>query len=403
MASFAYNAFAYGTGAAGAQNVYAAMQTLLTTCGWTLVHSVGTYDNIYQSPNFFTGVNIFCYIELIWDGSLWLSVNPMQDYDSGTFTPINQMTTTPAWRAYGAAGTAYMRANQYSILLMDPVNGVSGGGLFRRYDNAWTGGATLSTGAISAGGTSVTTATSLVGTVQVGQTLMIQNFAHSNASANKAHAEILTITAVTATSISFSATTNAYDSGAIIGNALSAYGAGMQAPLGGNGYVIDSASGCVRNAADATYNSSIPSGSMVAAFLGADPTSWTSWTNNTKRWAMIGVSIETANNASGGPVGVAHHGYCVVGKQSAGPSPGTLFTDGVNVYVATGPGTGATGSPYYGWPCMGPTGATPNYATMQECFTPVGFGSNSDDGVTIIPAIPSPGASPINQLNQGLN
>lgn len=399
--AFTYNAQAYAAGAAGGNAVYNALVAAMVAQGWTLVHSNSTYDNVYQSPQYFAGVNIYCYVEVAWDGSTFLTATAMQDYDPTAFVNINPCSGN-GWRAYGAAGTAYIRTNPLSCSLSDPINGQLYFGLYRRWANVWTGGCCLSTGAITASGTTVTTSTSMVGQLQVGQTCMIQNFAHNNASANKAHAELLTITAVTATSISFNATTNAYDSGAIIGNDLSmAVGDSSSAPSN-NGTVFNGTFGCVLNSS-AAYQS-FPGGNMNASFVGAGPGVWgQSWYTATKRTAMVGCSFDDNNNS--GLQGVAHHLYAVVGPGGGSGSTlasGTLFTDGVNVYQQVS-AAGTAASPYYGAVCIGPTGATPNFSTMKECFTPVGFGSNNDDTASIQPAIPSPGASPINQFNQGLN
>lgn len=310
----------------------------------------------------------------------------------------------------GATQAVQVRANPYSIVCF--VDNVYLGshdddsgcylGWMKRFDTPSTRGMASTSGALSSGGTVINLTSDLTGTVQVGQWLLLFNYGHSSSSNNFANSELVKISAVGSFQVTInSSQTGAgptvaahlqhnYDSGAIlmpytaIGGAWSSYQTLISDNLSQLG--VNSGPWITGNG---TPN--YPSSTQTMA----SPRQFAHGTNQDGSFITGNIYAQDTNYQS---IGLYFH---ILGIQySSSPVVGS-YTDGNNVYYMNeiaGSG-GATINVSY---AVGPTGDTPNFATMSRCMPPTLF---PDDTSIFIPQAP-PAAStsiPVCGLNQGLD
>ncbi len=390
--------------------VHDAVATGLLACGWTLSFTSGTFTGggthyrVYQSPDTLGETGIFYYLVFLLTGGT-MTLSSCQDFDSGAVAVIGSSASSSGINYSGATGTFYVFANPQ-------------GAFYFCYDVAylfkvcfWVGqpqslqipgvtdGLCLTTAGISAAATSVAVDRDVSARLRVGQVVAIYNFAHSNASANKSHKELLTITSLSAGSIGFNACTNAYDTGAKIGapDLLWSVGGGgtgatWQNFNGDFAQISSQAFGIDTNTANSpTVTSCIGniSGSGVNANLDRS--------NSLGMPAFCITPYLTQAAASDGSSGQPCPGwiFAYINFSGGNPADGTKFTDGTNVYILPRGGTGA-GSGKPSW-LMRTTDAV-NFATQTLIPPPI---IQDHDGPYSIPS--ATGAAPSNTLNQGLN
>jgi hypothetical protein len=261
-------------------------------------------------------------------------------------------------------------------------------------------------GALTSGSTTITTGTDLRGSLTVGQPVYILNYSHNSASANAGKMEQRVISAITATTITFTVgLTNNYDAGAALVNSgmnFSAsgsnnssggtqfaigptwlWGSDVTSPRGGygaNSYSNSSGqpafpSDCLQNLSALGSGGALGFGNLYPSF-------------------NAGTEIAGANNSmvEGGN---AHH-IIAIAVETAKTAP-AHWTDGVSVFDTLS--TVEASQTYW---ALGPTGATPAWSSStQPLIIPPQKGYA--DNASIYPPPVTPGASPINQFNQGLN
>lgn len=368
MADNYYNSSVWASG-----NAYIGLiEAGLTATGWTLVDAISANHHVWKSP-VIAGSNAYFYLDIAWVGSLGLEV--ALDYDVSTHSVINASGSATGGGISTPGGQAYFYCNKqaFFLVVMD--------GLFNKC--VWVGqprtrqlhnetdGVCLSTASMVIGATSVAVDTDLTTRLFVGQKVAIQNFAHNSASANATHTEIVTITALAAGTLSFSATTLAYDSGAKIGPPDMLY------PLGGSPDTFQSySSGCLTLSHEAVGIRSAPlSGIGQSCVL--NPGMITTFTNvlaslnesygfgvAPESFVPCIISIQTGECGFALPT----YGLIMVGIKASGGNPpaGTKYTDGTNVFVQPG-ASNPTGGPVV---LVGPTGDTPDFNTMTRILSP---------------------------------
>jgi phage baseplate assembly protein W len=222
---------AYDKNTSGASNqagVWNAIRTQLLAAGWTettVVTTAGIRNSVFtgialdqtaaNTP--FIGV-----VEVVASNVIYVMTGT--DFDTGTKTWINSTGTVSTTQLTTSAtqNTWWIRANGYA-LFVNVLTGASAmwkcyAGWLHRGLTAARGGMTKCTGTLSIGGTTINTASSMVGKLMVGQKVLVVNYAHSSASANKANAELVTISAISSSALTVSALTKNYDTGALIGD-----------------------------------------------------------------------------------------------------------------------------------------------------------------------------------------
>lgn len=397
--------FYYATPTFGASSAsyITTIATALTNQGWTIVDNISSTHQIYRCPDVLGFSGIFFHIEFFFDGSL-LEVNSYQDWDSSSHTG------TPSGGSAGAGflttgGPGYVRANPYSCYFFVNDGAFNKNGLFGLQRSLqvvnYSDGLTLSTAGMLAGATSVTVQDNLVGRLFVGQKIAIMNFAHNSGSANWAHHETVTVTSVSAGSIGFSATANAYDSGAKLGSPdllLAMGGSGSTFnTFNGNYIQISSAWSSLNMDVGGTIISVGPTGSFDGGTL-----------TGLIKQSQVGFTVPTfmpiiTNNQANqeGFFGLPSHLLFATPYYSGGiPATGHQYTDGTNVFTLMLGGTGPGGNQ----PSLliGPTGDTPNLSTMTHVLPSFVAVSDTLYAVPPPPAPPSTGFT-TNTFDQGFN
>lgn len=372
-------------------------ETALLAAGWTIVDTISTspYQKVFRCPdiNGVTGVYFFLHIRDV--GSIGIVVN--NDYDATTHTDIMSSGNVSGGGLSVPGGPGYIYCNSLGMAfcVID--------GLYNRF--FWFGqprtrqtynqsdGLCLSTGTMAVGATSVTVSQNLVGRLYVGQKIAIQNFAHSSASANKNNSEIVTITAVTSTSLSFTATTKAYDNGAKMGppDMLWPVGPALACTFGsynGAGSLsccmqtqgMEQGAANVQNTVGASAGVQFATGNLSAfqkaSTLGLAPEAF----------------VPTISSTLGSDIGFANplFGFLMVGTNIAAgvPAAGTKYTDGTNVYVQPNAANAGGGGANM---LMGPTGDVVNLATQTRILPPQ---IPVSDTIYTFPPVVGPPASP---------
>lgn len=387
------NYYASPTLAATAASHFGAIETALLAVGWTVLDTVSSTNKAYKSPVIANGVYFVFHMRDV--GNLGLAT--MVDYDTSTHTDILPSGNVGGGGFYTySAGTAYIYANPMGFTIVNSGAAHIFAGMARsRQIQGATDGLCLSTGTMAIGATTVNVNANLTGKLFVGQVVAIQNFAHNSASANASHTELVTITAVGASSLSFSATTKAYDSGAKIGppdllyliggstNSVQAYNSSMyqlctQAmDLGQNAITaqstIDIFAGMqISTSTLATMNNAFTKGLAPAAFVPQTSSQGVADTSQSlPLYGFIFVSVSPSASV---------------------PPAGTKYTDGKNVFIQV-VSTPPTGSGFL--ICVGPTGDAPNFSTMKRISSP-------DIAVNDTYYSAAVGAAPVSAFNQGL-
>lgn len=395
MADSYYNT---GSVAANSAAVIAFMEAGLTATGWTNVDNPTTH-RVWKSPDVNGAAGIYFFIDFFVNAGT-LQIDAYVDYDVTNHTGISG-GTGGAVSAFG--GTGYVYANKLGLVYAI-LDGIANPILFfgqprcRQQPNA-TDGLCLSTAGMSASATTVAVDRDLSTRLFVGQVVAIQNFAHNSGSANKDNRELVTITGITSTHLSFSATANAYDSGAKIGPP------DMLWPLAGNPTGIRSfGSGTITMAKqifaqDQTSTSTSANvGPLVNQIAGTGTQANASAMNAAGAAAEASNMLVSQPNSSNPAFTLGITGCIgVIPNYSGGaPADGAKFTDGVNVYAAPKGGTDPGGGAMT-W-LIGPTGDSPDRST-QVPILPLPLGHTD----TIYMTAPPTGSAPTNALNQGFN
>ena len=398
----ATNYYATATWAATFADYISRIETALLAVGWTVYDSISSTHAVYRPPNVNGATGVFFMLELVVSGGVF-TINACLDWDPVTHTPISRGQGT-AIQDVGGTGYIYSNALGFFFVVIDGLynhSGWAGQPRCRQVKNQ-TDGLCVSTAGMSIGATSVTVNANLTGRLYVGQVVAIQNFAHDSTSANKDNRELVTITSVSASTLSFSATTNAYDAGAKIGPP------DMLWPLS------------ITPAAFQSYNGRFMNWSTQATGLNqAGTVTSTSTASIDIVNASTGIYAGmTAANAAGlppetfvGGVGeseVSDFSSCLpvpgvlfsyLNFSGGNPASGTKFTDGTNVFVLPKGGSAVGGAlPSI---LVGPTGDTPNFSTQNRILPPLI--AVSDSIYTYPSAFSTQDLLPSNGLNQGLN
>lgn len=371
----------------------------LTACGWTLVDNNGNH-NVYRCPDINGAPGVYFFLDLYRNAGFGtVNINAYIDWDTSTHTGITGSTTN---NGATPGGDAYIYANKLG-LFSTVIDGVYNTTVFAGQPRCsqtpmQSDGLCLSTGAMTIGTTTVNVSANMTGRLRVGQKVAIQNFAHNSASANASHQELVKITAVGASSLSFTATTKAYDSGAKIGPPdmlwpLGSYPGAFQS-LNGNNFQ------CSVQAIDISQTQ--PSPSAVVNLIGSGVVGQASLSTAALLANQNGLSAISMVPMATQPVSTGYTAmqpiygvlFAYIYYSGGVPATGAKFTDGTNVFVVAKGGT-APASTFF--MLIGPTGDTPDTSTMGVLYTPIPAVSDS------IYAVPPTASAPPNALNQGLN
>jgi hypothetical protein len=216
------------SGASNQAGVWNAIRTQLLAAGWTettVVTTAGSRNSVFAGIALDQTAGNTPFIGVVESvSSNLIYVTTGSDFDSGTKTLINSVgsNSTTQLVTSSTQNTWWIRANGYA-LFCNVLTGASAmwkvyaGWLHRGLVNA-RGGITKCPNALSIGGTTINTSSSMVGRLMVGQKVLVVNFGHSSAATNKANAELVTISSITSGALGVSALTKNYDTGAIIGD-----------------------------------------------------------------------------------------------------------------------------------------------------------------------------------------
>jgi hypothetical protein len=332
---------------AGLQGFWTAVTTAMTTAGWTAYYTYAANDVVYQSPAYSSavpGYSTFVRVSLNAGGFEFQFVQMMDCDTSGNMMNIS----TAAGGGSGGGGAAAcpyrVRANQWAVacilgnsasVFATSVCTIGYAGWAKAQLAPTQQGFATLTAAVTAGSTVLTTNRSLVGLVQVGQTMILHNFAHNNSSANRYNLERVKISAVSATSVTLTAgTTNAYDTGAALinigmipgGNNAASWGSGFLLN-GGWSWMCDVQGG--RTAYNATTGSGVNGNIFGPSDYAIANTTMGASTVGNGFWDVFSAGVDSAAGVAFGS-GIAHHVYVVCTETS--PPVGTNYTDGTSVF-----------------------------------------------------------------------
>lgn len=335
---------AVGPGAVAA--FFDALHAQLIANGWTdldVISSVsGSKDVVMQGSALDAGGFYKPYVRITQTSTTAFFVRAYQDWDPTTHVGVNEANnaSTGPLTLQDTSFTYWIRANGLAFIAAAKIGATYNrayAGLLRRGLPAKFAGITKSTGALAIGATSIPVASDMTGKLAVGQKVMLFNYAHSSASANKGNAELVTISSISATAIGVSATIKAYDAGAIVGERILP---GLVASYGGSTDIGGAVNPVV--APDGSYTSQ--TGQQLAKNnVLLEPSNATPNTDSNKFGAgFLNLSVSTAGKS--GSVGSAYH--LIFAATSANTAAEDVFDDGTNQWLATG---GANPVP-----CIGP-------------------------------------------------
>ena len=392
------NYYATATWSATEADYVSRIETALLACGWTVYDNINSTHQVMRSPGTNGATNVFTILEIYGNGGGSVAVNACFDWDPSAHVGILK-SAGGGFITVGGTGYIYANALGAFICVIDGT-----------YDKmAFVGqpranvvpnvndGICATTAGITAGDTGVAVDTDLTGHLYVGQVVAIQNFAHNNSSSNKTNRELVTITAIAAGTLSFTATANAYDSGARIASPDLLYpmGAvpGQYNTFSGN-YLPCSLQAIGLDQAYASITNSIGPGFQLDGGANADLLAWNVSGLPPVATLPILVQDQASNNSTISPV----YGFILVFQKIAAgvPGIGTKYTDGVNVFVQP-KAVPASGNPVL---LIGPTGDAPNFGTMTRILptmVPV------SDSIYAVPPVTPPTSAPTNGTNQGIN
>lgn len=215
----------YSTGtAATIDDMHLKLRAAMVAAGWTLIDVIsdvtGTRDVVYQSATLEPGADNYCYLRLNVTANTW-SHRVYTDWDTGTNTGSKEAGVN-GQSSISLTGSQYwMRVNEFAVALVYKSSASyykMYGGFLRRGLPRAKSGITKTTAGYAAGAFTMNVNTDMTSRLKVGQRVVIYNHSHNSAGANFNNSEVLTIQSVAAGSITFvTATTKAYDSGAVIG------------------------------------------------------------------------------------------------------------------------------------------------------------------------------------------
>ena len=391
--------YATATWSATESDYVSRIKAALLAVGWTVYDNINSTHQVMRSPGTNGATNVFTILEIYGNGGGTVAVNACFDWDPSAHVGILKSAGSGF---IVTSGTGYIYTNALGAFVC-VIDGTFDKMAFVGQPRAnvvpnVNDGICATTAGMSIGATSVAVDTNLTGHLYVGQVVAIQNFAHNNSSANKTNRELVTITAIAAGTLSFTATANAYDSGARIASPDLLYpmgtAPGQYNSFSGN-YLQCSIQAVGLNQVYGSVTNSIGPSFQLDSGSDADLLAWNASGLPPVATLPILVQNQGSNNSTISPV----YGFIFVFQKIAAgvPGIGTKYTDGVNVFVQP-KAVQASGNPVL---LIGPTGDTPNFGTMTRILptmVPV------SDSIYANPPPPAPPSSaPTNTFNQGFN
>lgn len=217
---------AVGPGAA--TDFFNQLLTHIQANGWTVLWSTASTAMAKGTPlDAVAGNAPYCYINVV--NTTTIQFTGYSDVDTTTHVGI-QGGSAQSLSVQDASFSFWIRANPVACAFAVKAGTAYNKAYFgypRRGLAPVDAGLTKTTAAVAVGTTLLPVASDMTGKLRVGVGVMLMNYAHNNASPNKANAEIVTVTGVAAGSIAVSAVTKAYDAGALIGIAPNFSGAAI--------------------------------------------------------------------------------------------------------------------------------------------------------------------------------
>jgi hypothetical protein len=239
----------FATGPGAMDSSFQALRAHLTANGWTehdvVSNTAGSRNIVFRGAALDATADIRPFVQFQQTGTTLIVWTGWADYDVSTHTGIAGCG--------GAAGTGIAASDAtfpyaYRFDSMGGIIAMRNAGVWAR---AYVGfvyrgldtdeqGITKSTGALTAGATSISVASDMTGKLRVGQKVWVMNYSHSSASANAGKCEAVTVSSIASGSLGVSALVNSYDSGAVIGENVCPMvaGNGNNSGLGGSTFYL---------------------------------------------------------------------------------------------------------------------------------------------------------------------
>jgi hypothetical protein len=222
---------AYSTGSvANGDAFYQVIRAAMIANGWTehdiITDVATTRDIVFRSSPIDAIADNRAFIRLTQDGTTATAGNGVysyQDWDPVAHVGIQQNVNPGFTGVLGGPSsfTYFMRVTPHAVAICSKISTTYTNqcwGFLRRGLEPKSGGVTKTTQAYAAGTTVMNVASDMRTKLRNGQKVLIKNYAHNNASANKTNAQIRTIAKITTSTITFTAGTSVnFDSGALIG------------------------------------------------------------------------------------------------------------------------------------------------------------------------------------------
>jgi hypothetical protein len=217
------------TGPSAIQDLMLQIDALLLANGWTVHRTIsttsGARDIVYKGTALDRTADNAPFIRLT-QAALLFTTRTYMDWDpTSSSGGINEAGTNNVSNSGATLSDTsfqyFIRVNGFAVRFVFKIGANlvrMYAGFLRRALPTIKNGVTKTTQAYALGVTTMNVASNMTSKLKVGQKVLVMNFAHNNASANKANAELLTIQSIASSSITFtSASTKAYDNGALIG------------------------------------------------------------------------------------------------------------------------------------------------------------------------------------------
>lgn len=210
------------TGPGALDVMYQALRAHLTGNGWTehdvISNSGGTRNIVFRGGALDPTGDVRPFLKLQQTSTTNVNLDMFSDWDTTTHAGVNQ--ASGSFTGQDATFVYYFWFDSFGGIIAAKISTTvnrSYAGFLRRGLDVTDMGLTKTTGSLSIGATSLPVASDMTGKMRVGQKVQIMNYAHSSASANASKSEVVTITSIATSSIGCSATTLAFDTGAIVG------------------------------------------------------------------------------------------------------------------------------------------------------------------------------------------
>ena len=324
---------ATGPGAAG--NFLDQLVAHLITNGWTKLWGVASTNAMMKGAALDTAAGNAPYLWISVSSSTTIVFQPYFDADVAAQVGIATTGVVPTLNVQDASFPFWIRCNAVSVAFAVKAGTIYNkgyAGYLRRGLPSQMAGMTSSTGAIAAGATNIPTASDMTGKLLVGQKVLLANQGHSNSSANKTNAELVTIQTITGgatPSITLTAgTTKAYDTGALIGTHVHCP-VSLVANASGTSFSTQMYAAC-DGVGTVPASTALSSGwsVLVEATGNADPSDDTGW---------FGAGVFVADNTpvgKSGSLGTLYHALAFATNGT--PAAEDILNDGLNTYLVVG-------------------------------------------------------------------